>query len=196
MYGTSAASPDWMSPNRLARWVGSAVAACASIFVSIDALWYQFEGRAAARGPVEEREDVVIRVEVVGEPSQEEDVEIARSPRGLVVRPLPEVQIHRDHAGRFPRPLQGLGDEDLRVAVVARGIPELDDELVRGAEAGLRQQTLSGGQVRRGTIRRLEGVLMTEHPLWDQAVQRCDRSRIGARGDVRAVRGVCEGLSE
>src|SRR5439155_12147784 len=42
MYGTSAASPDWMSPNRLARWVGSAVAACASIFVSIDALWYQF----------------------------------------------------------------------------------------------------------------------------------------------------------
>src|SRR5437773_12239490 len=38
MYGTSVASPDWMSPNRLARWVVSAVAALASLSAALYAL--------------------------------------------------------------------------------------------------------------------------------------------------------------
>src|SRR5438094_9887542 len=48
MYGTSAASPDWMSPTRAARWVGSAVAASPAIFVAIDAAWYQLPTAALA----------------------------------------------------------------------------------------------------------------------------------------------------
>src|SRR2546428_2082525 len=89
--------------------------------------------------PVQERKHVIVRVEVVREPAEEEDVEVAGGAGRLVLRPLLLVDGDGHHAGGLPGSLQGLCHIDFRVSVMRGRVPQGEAQLARGAVARLGQ---------------------------------------------------------